>query len=131
MVFTLRLYGNLMTRILTQASAECLEFAGIYLKLGAYVQMGKKRQQMGRDFWQDIRVVLHGRNIFWEGTKMSTQRIPGMESTCETAQRLRERQAQRGSRCALVESTLLWKMLWKSNTGDQRLQVLRSKDKAC
>lgn len=35
-----------MTGILTWASAECLEFDRIYLKLGTYVQMGKKTQQM-------------------------------------------------------------------------------------
>lgn len=35
-----------MMRILTQASAERLEFDRVYLKLGTYVQMGKKTQQM-------------------------------------------------------------------------------------
>lgn len=43
------------------------------------------------------------------------------ETTCETAQSLRreERQTQQGSRRACVESTLLWKMLWKYNAADQ------------
>lgn len=83
----------------------------------------------GRVFWQGARVVLHGRNIFWEGTKMSAQRIPGMWKRLRVRlhRGSEERQTQQGSRYACMESAQLWKTLWKYDPEDYKLSEVKTR----